>query len=246
MSVNHETRSLDGTVVAITGATSGIGRAAARQLVERGARVAITGRRADRLDELVAELGADSALAVPGDIANPSTSNRLVEAAIERWGRLDSLVASAGSGLYGGISENTDDELAAMMDANFAGTVWSVRAAIDPMVEAHGGDIVVISSVAGIRGGANEAVYAGTKAAQLVFAGAVDREVREKGVRVTTICPAAVKTEFAMGHGRTEGDAWLDDVMMPEDVAAAVVTTLEQPRRLRTTVWAMWSAAEAS
>jgi 3-oxoacyl-[acyl-carrier protein] reductase len=100
--------------------------------------------------------------------------------------------------------------------------------------------------VAGIRGGGHEAVYAATKGAQLVFAGAIDRELREKGIRVTAICPAAVNTEFAMGFGRTEGDAWLSDVMVPEDVAAAIVATLQQPRRLRTTQWTMWSAAEGA
>lgn len=244
--MNHETRSLAGTVIAITGASSGIGRATARQLVGAGARVAVSARRGDRLKELEEELGHDNVVSVPGDVALAQTSHDLVDAAVSRFGRLDSFVAAAGVGMYGGILDNSDAELSDMVDANFTGTVWGVRAAVPKFLEAGGGDIVIVGSVAGMRGGANEAVYAGTKAAQLVFAAALDREVREKGIRVTSICPAAVKTEFAMGHGRTEGDTWLDDVMMPEDVAHAIVTTLEQPRRLRTTVWAMWSAAEGS
>lgn len=244
--MDHEIRSLAGTVVAITGASSGIGRATARELVRVGAKVAVTARRADRLNELENELGQDNVVSVAGDVSLAQTNLDLVDAAVSRFGRLDTLVAAAGSGLYGGVLDNSDDELSEMVDANFIGTVWGVRAAVPRLREAGGGDIVIISSVAGIRGGANEAVYAGTKAAQLVFAGALDREVREQGIRVTSICPAAVKTEFAIGHGRSDGDAWLEDVMMPEDVAAAVVTTLQQPRRLRTTVWAMWSAAEGS
>jgi len=244
--VDHEIRSLAGTVIAITGASSGIGRATARELVRLGAKVAVTARRADRLNELENELGQDNVVSVAGDVSLAQTNLDLVDAAVSRFGRFDSLVAAAGSGLYGGVLDNSDDELSEMVDANFIGTVWGVRAAVPRLREAGGGDIVIISSVAGIRGGANEAVYAGTKAAQLVFAGALDREVREQGIRVTSICPAAVKTEFAIGHGRSDGDAWLEDVMMPEDVAAAVVTTLQQPRRLRTTVWAMWSAAEGS
>lgn len=244
--MDHEIRSLAGTVIAITGASSGIGRATARELVRLGAKVAVTARRADRLNELENELGQDNVVSVAGDVSLAQTNLDLVDAAVSRFGRLDSLVAAAGSGLYGGVLDNSDDELSEMVDANFIGTVWGVRAAVPRLREAGGGDIVIISSVAGIRGGANEAVYAGTKAAQLVFAGALDREVREQGIRVTSICPAAVKTEFAIGHGRSDGDAWLEDVMMPEDVAAAVVTTLQQPRRLRTTVWAMWSAAEGS
>jgi NADP-dependent 3-hydroxy acid dehydrogenase YdfG len=241
-----ESRSLAGTVVAVTGASSGIGRAAARLLVEAGARVALTARREERLAELQNELGSDSVVWVAGDIADAETNTRLVAAALEKFGRLDSFVASAGVGAYGGVVDGSDDEMQSMIDTNFTGTVWGVRAAVPALLSGGGGDIVIVSSVAGIRGGADEAIYAGTKAAQLVFAGAVDRELRESGIRVTSICPAAVSTEFAIGHGRTEGDAWLDKVLTPDDVAASIVYTLQQPRRVRTTQVTMWSAAQGS
>jgi 3-oxoacyl-[acyl-carrier protein] reductase len=241
-----ETRDLTGTTVAITGASSGIGRATARALVHAGANVALAARRKDRLDALVAELGADRAVAVPGDVRTPADNHRLVAAALDRFGRLDSLVANAGIGAYGGILDQDDDDLVEMIETNFTGTVWSVRAAVPTMLEAGGGDVVIVSSVAGLRGGANEAVYAATKFAQVGLAGAIDRELREKGIRVTTIAPAAVNTEFAIGNGRTEGMPWLDDVMRPEDVAAAIVTVLAQPRRMRTQTWSMWSMVEGS
>lgn len=241
-----ESRSLAGTVVAVTGASSGIGRAAARLLVEAGARVALTARREERLVELQNELGSDSVVWVAGDIADAETNTRLVAAAVETFGRLDSFVASAGVGAYGGIVDGSDDDMQSMIDTNYTGTVWGVRAAVPALLSGGGGDIVIVSSVAGIRGGSDEAVYAGTKAAQLVFAGAVDRELRESGIRVTSICPAAVSTEFAIGHGRTEGDAWLDKVLTPEDVADSIVYTLQQPRRVRTTQVTMWSAAQGS
>ena len=77
-------------------------------------------------------------------------------------------------------------------------------------------------------------------------AGALDREVRTEGIRVTAICPAGVKTEFAIGAGRTEGDPALDEYLLPEDVANAVVTVLQQPRRVRTTQWQMWSMGQGS
>lgn len=242
-----ESRSLAGTVVAVTGASSGIGRAAARLLVEAGARVALTARREQRLVDLQNELGSDSVVWVAGDIADAETNTRLVAAALEKFGRLDSFVASAGVGAYGGVADGSDDDMQSMIDTNFTGTVWGVRAAVPALVSGGGGgDIVIVSSVAGIRGGADEAVYAGTKAAQLVFAGAVDRELRDSGIRVTSICPAAVSTEFAIGRGRTEGDAWLDKVLTPEDVAGSIVYTLQQPRRIRTTQVTMWSAAQGS
>lgn len=239
-------RDLTSTVVAVTGATAGIGRATARALVGEGARVVLLGRRQERLDELVAELGSDQVATVAGDVADPATNAAMVAAALDTFGRLDSLVANAGIGAYGGIMTMTDDEIRTMDATNFLGTVWSVRAAVPTFTEQKGGDIVIVSSVAGLRGGPWEAVYAGTKFAQVGLAGSLDRELREHGVRVSTICPAAVSTEFAMGAGRHEGDAWLEDVLTAEDVADAIVTVLKQSRRLRTNQWVLRAMAEES
>lgn len=239
-------RDLTGTVVAITGATAGIGRATARALVAEGAHVVLLGRRQERLDELVAELGEDRVATMAGDVADPAVNAAMVAAAQERFGRIDSLVANAGIGAYGGIMSMTDDEIRTMDATNFLGTVFSVRAVVPTFVDQHGGDVVVVSSVAGLRGGPWEAVYAGTKFAQVGLAGSLDRELREHGVRVTTICPAAVSTEFAIGAGRTEGDEWLEHVLTAEDVADAIVTVLRQSRRLRTNQWVLRAMAEES
>jgi 3-oxoacyl-[acyl-carrier protein] reductase len=242
-----EVRALSDTVVAITGATAGIGAAAARLLVEAGANVALNGRRQERLDELTAELGADRVVSVVGDVRSPDAHAALVRAAVDRWGRLDSVVPNAGIGMYGGILDYPDDEIARMVDTNFTGTVWSVRAALPAMLETTGGgDVVIVASVAGLRGGGDEAVYAATKFAQVGLAGALDRELREKGVRVSAVCPAGVETEFALGAGRTAGDPSLEAYLRPEDVAHAIVTVLQQPRRVRTTLWAMWSMGQQS
>jgi 3-oxoacyl-[acyl-carrier protein] reductase len=240
-------RDLKSTVVAITGASSGIGAATARLLVEAGARVAVQARREERLAQLVDELGSDHVVAVPGDVRDPAHARALVRGAVEAFGRLDSIVVNAGMGAYGGILDATDEELSTMLRTNVDSSVWAVRAAVQQFRDAgQGGDIVVISSVAGLRGGGNEAVYAATKFAQVGLAGSLDREVRTEGIRVSTLCPAGVHTEFAIGKGRTEGDPALDDFLQPEDVGAAVVTVLSQPRRMRTTLWAMWSMAEGS
>jgi len=241
-----ETRDLTGTVVAITGATAGIGAAAARLLVEEGAKVALLGRRTERLEELEAELGAENVVTVAGDVRSIEDNAALVSAALERFGRLDSIVPNAGIGLYGSILDHSDEAVAEMMDTNYAGTVWSVRAAVPTMIAAGGGDVVIVSSVAGLRGGGDEAVYAGTKFAQVGLAGGLDRELREKGIRVTAICPAGVETEFAIGTGRTAGDPSLAAFLRPEDVAYAIVAVLRQPRRVRTTLWAMWSMGQQS
>jgi NADP-dependent 3-hydroxy acid dehydrogenase YdfG len=242
-----ESRSLRDTVVAITGATSGIGAATARLLVEAGARVALGGRRPERLHALVEELGEEHCIGIVCDVGIPADNAALVSTAIDRWGRLDSVVPNAGIGMYGGILDHTDERLAEMIQTNFAGTVWTIRAAVPEMLRTTGGgDVVIVASVAGLRGGADEAVYAGTKFAQVGLAGALDRELREQGVRVTAICPAGVETEFALGDGRTAGDPQLADYLRPEDVAAAIVTVLSQPRRVRTSLWSLWSMGQQS
>ena len=240
-----ETRSLKETVVAITGASAGIGAATARLLVEAGAKVAIGGRRAERLDSLVDELGPENAVGVVCDVSQPADNARLMAAAVGKWGKLDSVVPNAGIGIYGGIMDHSDERIGEMMQTNFAGTVWTVRAAIPEMLRTTGGGyIVIVASAAGLRGGGNEAVYAGTKFAQVGLAGGLDRELRQQGIRATAICPAGVETEFAIGAGRTAGDPALADFMRPEDVAFAIVTVLTQPRRVRTTLWSLWSMGQ--
>jgi NADP-dependent 3-hydroxy acid dehydrogenase YdfG len=241
-----EIRELKDTVVAVTGASAGIGAATARLLVEAGARVAVQARRKDLLEQLVDELGADNVLAVTGDVRDPAASAELVAAAVGAYGRLDSVVINAGIGMYGGIEDRSDEDLQTMMRTNVEGTVWAARAAVAHFRSVGAGDIVIVASVAGLRGGADEAVYAATKFAQVGFAGALDREVRTDGIRVTTICPAGVETEFAIGAGRTEGDASLADYLRPEDVGYAITAVLRQPRRVRTTQWQLWSMQQGS
>jgi len=234
---------LNGNVVAITGASAGIGAAAAKLLAAKGASVVLGARRIDRLEATVADLGSQAA-AVQMDVRNPDDSRRLVAEAIDRYGRLDALVANAGIGAYGGIMDLTDEQLAVMMDTNVAGTVWPIRAAVPRMLEAGGGDIVIVASVAGLRGAGDEAVYAATKFAQVGLAGGLDRELRGKNIRVSTICPGGTATEFAMGTGRTPDMPGLANMLNAEDVAAAIVTVLEQPKNMRSLVWSMRSIHE--
>jgi 3-oxoacyl-[acyl-carrier protein] reductase len=231
----------------ITGASAGIGAASARALVEAGVNVALSARRKERLDSLAEELGHERVLGVAGDVRDARHNEALVEAAVARWGRLDVVVANAGIGAYGGILDLTDEQLCEMVETNYLGTVWTVRAGVRQLrAQGDGGDIVIISSVAGYRGGADEAVYAGTKHAQVGLGGSLDRELRTEGIRVTLVCPAGTATEFAIGAGREEGSPDLESYLRPEDVAHAVRTVLEQPRSVRTTVWQLWSTEQQS
>jgi 3-oxoacyl-[acyl-carrier protein] reductase len=230
-------------VAAVTGVSAGIGRASARALVAEGMKVVGGARRAERLTALSDELG-DAFVGVELDVRQPEGATRLVETAVDAFGKLDAVIPNAGIGVYGGIMDQTDDEISAMIDTNVAGTIWPIRAAVPGMVAAGGGDVVIVASVAGIRGAGDEAVYAATKFAQVGLAGGLDRELRSKGVRVTVIAPGGVATEFAMGTGRTPDMPGLDDMLRAEDVAAAVVTVLKQPASMRTLVWSMRSIHE--
>ena len=133
-----------------------------------------------------------------------------------------------------------------MLDTNVGGNGLADPGRRAQMVKAGHGDIVIVASVAGFRGGADEAVYAATKFAQVGLAGSLDRELRDKGIRVTTIGPAGTATEFAIGTGRTEDMPELGYYLRPEDIAFAIRTVLEQPRRLRTQYWTIWSMAQGS
>ncbi len=235
---------LTGKVAVITGASAGMGAAAARALIGEGASVVLGARRRDRLDALVAELG-ESAVFVEMDVRDPESSRRLVDRALDRFGRLDILIANAGIGAYGGIMDLSDDQLSVMMDTNVAGTVWPIRAAVPHFLDTGKGDIVIVASVAGLRGAGDEAVYAATKFAQVGLAGGLDRELREKGIRISTICPGGTATEFAMGAGRTPDMPGLDEMLRAEDVADAIVTVLRQPPTVRTLIWSLRSVHEA-
>lgn len=237
---------LDERVIAITGASSGIGRATARALVASGAKVALGARRRERLVELVAELGADRALAVEMDVRKPADAERFVQSTVDAFGAIDALVANAGIGYYGGILDHSDETLTEMMDTNVAGTVWPVRAAVKRMLLGRAGDIVIVSSVAGTNARANEAVYAATKHAQMGLASGLDRELHRQGIRVTAICPGGVVTEFAMqpDGGRTAQSPQLADMLRAEDVADAIVFALEQPRGIRTLIHRLRGATE--
>ena len=184
---------------------------------------------------------------VVGDMRDPATSDALVAASVQHFGRLDSVVANAAVGFYGGILEYGVDQVNLMVDVTIKGTIWLVRSAVQQFrAQGDGGDIVIIGSVAGLMiGGGKEAVYAATKGAQINLGTALDRELRAEGIRTTVIAPAGVNTPFAAADGRFgEGDPARGPFMEPGDIANAILYTLRQPRRMRTELWTMWSLSE--
>lgn len=240
-------RRLQDTVIVVTGAGGGIGGATARLALEAGAKVVVGDIREDAVRLLEEEWGTDRVAVVIGDVREESTGDALVAGGVDAFGRVDSVVANAAIGFYGGLLEVPADQIELMIDVNVKGTIWLSRAAVRQFrVQGDGGDIVVIGSVAGLLiGGGKEAVYAATKAAQINLGTAMDRELREEGIRTTVIAPAGVNTAFAAADGRFgDGDPASGPFMEPTDVAGAIIYTLCQPRRMRTELWTMWSLAE--
>ena len=222
------TDKLKDKVALVTGASSGIGRATARALASEGARLVLTARRRDRLEALRTELGAGSVAIVPGDAREEATAEAAVQEAVERFGRLDILVNNAGAGTYKKLADTSAAEYDELMDTNVRSTFLFTRHAVPVMVKQRSGTILMISSMAGVYGFGGEAVYCMTKFAQVGFAQALDKELRESGIKVGAICPGGVKTEFALGRGRSEAAVAASDMLEPEDVAAVVLLACTQ------------------
>ena len=221
---------LTGKVAIITGASSGIGEAAARILATEGAQLVITARREDRLKNLVNEfkgLGTE-AIYVVGDASEEETAIQTVGAAMKKFGRIDILLNNTGIGNYKDLVDTSVAEYDAMMDTNMRSTFLFTRFVVPHMILQGSGTILLLSSMAGINGYPGQAVYCSTKFAQVGFAQALDKELRTKGIKVGVICPGGVKTEFALGKGRTQEGVEKSEMLDATDVAAAVLLACTQ------------------
>jgi NADP-dependent 3-hydroxy acid dehydrogenase YdfG len=216
----------------VTGASSGIGEATARLLVHSGYNVALAARREDRLERLAAGLG-EGALAVPTDVTDPAACAALVARTVERFGTADVLVNNAGLGRYASIAEGDPEDWRRMFDVNVLGVLYATRAAVRHMLERGSGDVVFISSVAGKRVPRPDgAVYAATKHAVTAIAEGLRADVNERGVRVISIEPGLVRTEFPEGSYPSAEEFYAAKEYPPldaEDVASAVLYALKQP-----------------
>jgi 3-oxoacyl-[acyl-carrier protein] reductase len=170
---------------------------------------------------------------MPTDVRDLEALSALAAATAERHGGIDILVANAGVGAYGPFLDLPPDQLEEMIDVNVKGAIYSVRATLPFLLESDAADIVMLASEAGRRGLPNEAVYCASKFAQIGLTRALDHELRERGVRCTTVAPGGVATDFAMGRGRTPDMPQLAGMMSAEDVADAVMYVLTRPRNHR-------------
>jgi NADP-dependent 3-hydroxy acid dehydrogenase YdfG len=236
---------LENTVALVTGASSGIGEAAARALAARGAAVALVARRADRLEALAGEIAeaGGTALPVEADVAEREQAEVAVTRAVEGLGRLDVLVNNAGVMLLGPIADAPVEEWERMIEVNLLGLLYTARAALPHLLEAaekdprRVADLVNISSVAGRIARKGSGVYNATKFGVGAFSESLRQEVTRRGVRVSLVEPGAVATEL-QSHNRPEVREQIErrftdmDILQAEDIADAIAYVVTRPRHV--------------
>ena len=223
-------------VALVTGASSGIGAAVARALAQRGVHMALAARRAERLQTLSEEIagaGQVEALALACDVRNPEQVQAAVRQTLDRWGRLDILVANAGFGYRASVVDGDITRWKDMIDTNVYGLLLTLKYGVAPMLERKRGHVIVTSSVAGRVPTLGGSAYCGSKFAATAIADVLRQEVGPQGVRVTTIEPGVVISEFQQvaeyAPGTIENMLKGATPLAPEDIARAVIFAIEQP-----------------
>jgi ribitol 2-dehydrogenase len=225
--------SLNGKVALVTGASSGIGRAAAQALARRGVKQMLTGRSEERLQTLAAELKADVAL-LPADLADPAQVDRLVPETVRRFGRIDIVLANAGIYLAGDIKDGDPDAWDRLITTNVSSVFRLVRSAVPYLVGQGNGDILVTSSISGHQAIHWEPVYSASKHAIQSFVHGVRRQLLTTGVRVGAVAPGLVLNELwgITDPAEIEQKAAAGAGLRSEDVAEAIVFMLTRPQNV--------------
>jgi 3-oxoacyl-[acyl-carrier protein] reductase len=209
-------------VAIVTGAGRGIGRSIALSLARAGAAVALAARTPDQLRAVQAEIESfgGAALCISTDMRSEADIAALTRATLEQWGRLDIVVNNAGIGAFGPLAEATAEQWDQVMAVNARGTFLLCREAIPHLKRQRSSYIVNITSVVGVKGYANQALYGASKHAVMGLSKALAREVQKDGIRVHAVCPGGVDTELA-GLARPDLDRSV--LMSPEEIAEVVL-----------------------
>lgn len=221
-------------VMAITGASSGIGRAVAELAAAEGATVVLSARRAELLDEIVAGIAqrGGRALAVEGDVTREADMQQLVARAVAAYGRLDVMICNAGIGYHGTFVETTSDVMRRLVDVNVMGLLYSAHAALAHFRMQRSGHIIAISSVVGRRGIPGSSVYAATKFAHVGLIESLRAELAGTGIHASVVYPISTETEFRAAIKRDFGQDvhGLGPRQSADHVARAIVDCIRRPR----------------
>ena len=228
-------QNVQGKVILITGASSGIGEATAKTLAAHGAKVVLSARRGGRLEKLAAGIG-ENAVYLASDVTNPDDMEALVTLAKSKFGRLDVLFANAGIMPGSNMSEHKVNDWMAMVDVNIKGVLNAMAAVLPEFIAQKRGHIIVTSSIAGTRSVPGNAVYAGTKhfVRAMLDSFRMESVMEGTNIRTTTIYPGAIRTELlhtiAPSETKSMVEAFYRDAGLDPDVIAnAVLYAVAQP-----------------
>ncbi len=223
------------TSAVITGASSGIGRATALMLAQRGVRLCLIARSAPNLEGVVNEarrLGSADSLATPADVRDEAQVGAAINLTLERFGKVDVLVNGAGLSVNGEVAGYSLDDWRTVIDTNLTGTFLMCRGVVPGMRKNRLGRIINISSGAGRNGIKQMAAYCASKFGVIGFSEALSLEVRSDNIQVSVLIPGSVATGFSGKPRRKQGSKEALEIgyaMLPEEVASVIVTLLEQP-----------------
>lgn len=232
-------KNIEGKVVVITGASSGLGEATARLLSAQGASVVLGARRVDRIQSLADELtnNGGKALAIQTDVTDADQVKRLVDGAVQAYGRVDVMINNAGLMPHSPLERTKIDDWNRTIDVNIKGVLYGIAAALPHMKQQKAGQIINVSSVAGHKVRPGSAVYAATKTAVLVISEGLRQEVKPYNIRTTVISPGAIATELPSSV--TEPDVaenvrkLYEEMAIPaESFAQAVAFAMSQPEEV--------------
>jgi NADP-dependent 3-hydroxy acid dehydrogenase YdfG len=230
-------QNIDGKVVVITGASSGLGAATARHLVAAGAKLVLGARRLDRLQALAEELGLGKDAVVATDVTDCAQVQALVDHAVATYGRLDVLLNNAGLMPHSPLERCKVDDWDRMIDVNMKGVLYGIAAALPHMTQQESGHIINVSSVAGHKVRPGSAVYAATKAAVRMLSEGLRQEVKPYNIRTTILSPGAVQSELP--QSATEADVaagiqsfYAEHAIPADSFARTVAFAISQPEEV--------------
>jgi 3-oxoacyl-[acyl-carrier protein] reductase len=223
-------KTIENKIVLITGGSKGIGYGIAKALVNQNAKVAVTSRTQASADQAVAELNKlkkGEVIGIAADVKNPESQQKAVDVVLRKWGKVDVLIANAGLGYFGSIETLTNEQWNETIDTNLTGVFYSVKAAVPALKESRG-YIITIASLAGTNFFAGGSAYNASKFGLVGFTQAIMLDLRNSGIKVTTIMPGSVATDF--NHSSEKDPSWM---IQPEDIGQIVIDLLKMhPRTL--------------
>ncbi len=224
-------------IALVTGASRGIGRASCIALAKEGAHIVGVARGKKDLDQLEKDIAAAAPSAkvktFAGDVTKSADVAAAVTGAVDAFGRIDILVNNAGIGGYRPFLDWTEEDYDKIMATNAKSTWLYCKAVIPHLLKQGGGNIVNVSSVAGLQGYPSEGIYCMSKFAQVALSQSLDREFFQKNIKVSLVCPGGVETHFAIGDGRTYDGANMKGFSTAEEVAEAVILAVTPMGRSR-------------